>query len=142
EIVITNVGSNSITLTHEDDGSTAANRMLIPGQGQGVMEQYSTVNLRYDNSVSRWLVMSRGDATLTDVEGIRFVGRSDSTTIPNVGQIQFDADDDKFRFNDGTGWFSFIKEGDATVGWPLSGTATVTGSTNIQTDGNNVELKV
>lgn len=46
-----------------------------------------------------------------NVEGIRVVGRSDSTTISNVGQIQFDADDDKFRFNDGTGWFSFLKEG-------------------------------
>src|SRR5690606_827582 len=77
-----------------------------------------------------------------NVEGIRFVGRSDSTTISNVGQIQFDADDDKFRFNDGTGWFSFLKEGASSPYWPLSGTATVTGSTNIQTDGNNVELKV
>lgn len=49
-----------------------------------------------------------------NVEGIRVVGRdagTDSTTVANVGQIQFDADDDKFRFNDGTGWFSYLKEG-------------------------------
>ena len=86
EIVVTNVGSNSITLTHEDDGSTAANRMLIPGHGQVVMEQYSTVNLRYDNSLSRWLVMSSNG-------------------------------------------------GDATDGWPLSGTGSISGSSTINFDG-------
>src|SRR5690606_12936051 len=64
-------------------------------------------------------------------ERIRVMGRSDSTTISNVGQIQFDAADDKFRFNDGTGWFSFIKEGDATDGWPLSGTGSIIGSSTI-----------
>src|SRR5690606_19382866 len=60
-----------------------------------------------------------------NVEGIRVVGRSDSTTISNVGQIQFDADDDKFRFNDGTGWFSFLKEGETLPYWPLNGSASV-----------------
>src|SRR5690606_25564981 len=66
-----------------------------------------------------------------NVEGMRVVGRSDSTTISNVGQLQFDADDDKFRFNDGVSWFSFIKEGDATDGWPLSGTGSISGSSTI-----------
>lgn len=64
-------------------------------------------------------------------KGIRFVGRSDSTTISNVGQIQFDADDDKFRFNDGTGWFSYLKEGATLPYWPLSGSATLTNNTDI-----------
>src|SRR5690606_16191241 len=64
-------------------------------------------------------------------ERIRVMGRSDSTTISNVGQIQFDAADDKFRFNDGNGWFSFLKEGDATDGWPLSGTGSIIGSSTI-----------
>src|SRR5690606_5684721 len=66
-----------------------------------------------------------------NVEGIRVVGRSDSTTISNVGQIQFDADDDKFRFNDGTGWFSFAKEWASSPYWPLSGSATLTNNTDI-----------
>src|SRR5690606_33689155 len=35
----------------------------------------------------------------------------DTTTVSNVGQIVFDAADDKFRFNDGNGWFSYLKEG-------------------------------
>jgi hypothetical protein len=56
-----------------------------------------------------------------NVEGIRVVGRSDSTTISNVGQIQFDADDDKFRFNDGKGWFSFLKQGTTLPYWKTSG---------------------
>src|SRR5690606_34703162 len=77
-----------------------------------------------------------------NVEGIRVVGRSDSTTISNVGQIQFDADDDKFRFNDGTGWFSFMKEGASAQGWPLTGSANLTGGTTIVTDGNPLHFKV
>src|SRR5690606_26299454 len=63
-------------------------------------------------------------------ERIRFVGRSDSTTISNVGQIQFDADDDKFRFNDGTGWFSFLKEGASLPYLPL-----ITGGNNFDVEG-------
>lgn len=63
-------------------------------------------------------------------KGIRFVGRSDSTTISNVGQIQFDADDDKFRFNDGTGWFSFLKEGASLPYLPL-----ITGGNNFDVEG-------
>src|SRR5690606_10341260 len=63
-------------------------------------------------------------------ERIRVVGRSDSTTISNVGQIQFDADDDKFRFNDGTGWFSFLRD-DATLPYlPI----TVSSSINVDVD--------
>src|SRR5690606_31820487 len=69
-------------------------------------------------------------------ERIRVVGRSDSTTIPNVGQIQFDADDDKFRFNDGTGWFSFAKEGASSPYWPLSGNFSTTGNQTITMGGN------
>jgi hypothetical protein len=65
-----------------------------------------------------------------NVEGIRVVGRSDSTTISNVGQIQFDADDDKFRFNDGTGWFSFLKEGASLPYLPL-----ITGGNNFDVEG-------
>src|SRR5690606_28079361 len=64
---------------------------------------------------------------------IKIIDRTgiDTTTVANQGQIVFDAADDKFRFNDGTGWFSFIKEGDATDGWPLSGTGSIIGSSTI-----------
>lgn len=71
---------------------------------------------------------------------IRMPDRSgvDTTTIVNTGQIVFDADDDKFRFNDGTGWFSFLKEGATLPYWPLSGSATLTGNTTINGDFNIV----
>lgn len=73
-------------------------------------------------------------AQFHNVKGIRIVPRtsaSDSTTISNVGQISFDADDDKIRFNDGSGWFSFLKEGATLPSWPLSGNASLTGDVNI-----------
>src|SRR5690606_19322530 len=59
----------------------------------------------------------------------------DTTTVSNVGQIVFDADDDKFRFNDGVSWFSFLKEGATLPFWPLSGSGTTTDDVTI--DGNN-----
>src|SRR5690606_32116079 len=54
---------------------------------------------------------------------IRMPDRSgvDTTTIANTGQIVFDATDDKFRFNDGTGWFSFLKQGTTLPYWKTSG---------------------
>src|SRR5690606_16182771 len=39
--------------------------------------------------------------------------------------------DDKFRFNDGAGWFSFLKEGATLPYWPLSGTGSISGSSTI-----------
>src|SRR5690606_41365514 len=64
---------------------------------------------------------------------IRMPDRSgvDTTTIANTGQIVFDATDDKFRFNDGNGRFSFLKEGDATAGWPLSVTGAISGCSTV-----------
>src|SRR5690606_14162851 len=63
---------------------------------------------------------------------IRMPDRSgvDTTTIANTGQIVFDADDDKFRFNDGTGWFSFLKEGASLPYLPL-----ITGGNNFDVEG-------
>lgn len=63
---------------------------------------------------------------------IRMPDRSgvDTTTIANTGQIVFDAADDKFRFNDGTGWFSFLKEGASLPYLPL-----ITGGNNFDVEG-------
>src|SRR5690606_16885043 len=68
---------------------------------------------------------------------IKIIDRTgiDTTTVANQGQIVFDATDDKFRFNDGNGWFSFLKEGATLTFWPLSGTGTTTDDVTI--DGNN-----
>src|SRR5690606_24335159 len=55
----------------------------------------------------------------------------DTTTVSNVGQIVFDAADDKFRFNDGTGWYSFLREGATLPYWPLSGIGSISGSSTI-----------
>jgi hypothetical protein len=83
-------------------------------------------------------------AQFHNVKGVRIVERTtaaDSTTISGVGQIQYDGSDDKFRFNDGSGWFSFLKEGASMPYWPLSGSATITGNTTISSDGNIIRLK-
>lgn len=67
-------------------------------------------------------------AQFHNVKGVRIVERTaagDSTTISGVGQIQYDADDDKLRFNDGTGWFSYLKDGATLPYWPLSGSGSI-----------------
>src|SRR5690606_11744377 len=71
---------------------------------------------------------------------IRMPDRSgvDTTTIANTGQIVFDAAADKFRFNDGTGWFSFLKEGATLPYWPLSGSSAASGSITITGNNNNL----
>lgn len=72
-------------------------------------------------------------AQFHNVKGVRIVERTaagDSTTISGVGQIQYDGDDDKLRFNDGNGWFSFLK--DDVLYWPSTGTLELDGQTSIQ----------
>src|SRR5690606_18432616 len=71
---------------------------------------------------------------------IKIIDRTgiDTTTVANQGQIVFDATDDKFRFNDGTGWFSFLKDGATLPYWPLSGTGLIPGSSTISFWGNTL----
>lgn len=75
---------------------------------------------------------------------VRMPDRSgvDTTTIANTGQIVFDADDDKFRFNDGTGWYSFLKEGATLPYWPFTGTGDLTGNVTIRGDEHTVNILV
>jgi hypothetical protein len=58
-LVVTNVGSNVVTLTNEDAGSSAANRMILYSPGAGSTADYSlvtndVVELIYDSTTQRW----------------------------------------------------------------------------------------
>jgi hypothetical protein len=57
EIAVWNGGSFAITLKHENAGSTAANRFLLPSGGDFVLNVYQTVLLRYNGTDSRWVVL-------------------------------------------------------------------------------------
>ena len=50
--------SQTITFAHASAGSTAANRLLMPGASDLVPSQYSCVTLVYDTTNSRWLCKS------------------------------------------------------------------------------------
>lgn len=52
---LVNVGAFSLTLKH-DVTSTAANRFYGPGAADFVLTQYMTVTLRYDTTLTRWLI--------------------------------------------------------------------------------------
>lgn len=53
---ISGTGGNTLTLTHEDAASTAANRFVLPGNANLVIPNNSGVWLWYDTASSRWRV--------------------------------------------------------------------------------------
>lgn len=58
-LIIHNETSSTITLAHEDIGSTAANRFsLLTPNSAFVIANYALVELVYDGGISRWLVVS------------------------------------------------------------------------------------
>jgi hypothetical protein len=56
-IVNINGGAVSITLSHQDVASVAANRIIGPGLGNVTLRAGGFVDLWYDGSTSRWRVM-------------------------------------------------------------------------------------
>lgn len=58
EIVIVNVGTNPIVLSHEDAASTAANRFDLPGDADATIQLGTSYSLLYDASISRWRSLS------------------------------------------------------------------------------------
>jgi len=51
-----NVGSYNITLQHENSGSLAANRLIIPGAVDLIVEPDDVVDMFYDSITTRWRV--------------------------------------------------------------------------------------
>lgn len=57
EIVIYNVGVNTITITHQDAASTSSNRVIGINGANITLSANRSVILRYANSLARWLVV-------------------------------------------------------------------------------------
>ena len=58
EMVLFNIGSFTITLSHDSASSTAANRFLCPGSTNFALTANAAVRLVYDATSSRWRVVS------------------------------------------------------------------------------------
>lgn len=58
ELILTNDGGNDIVLTHEDAGSTAANRFDLGSNSDITLTGGQSVKVRYDGTASRWRMMS------------------------------------------------------------------------------------
>ena len=52
-----NVGASDITLKHQDGSSAAANRILIPGGADLIMQANDAVDIFYDLADTRWRVV-------------------------------------------------------------------------------------
>lgn len=61
-VILDNVGANAIQLTHEDAGSTAANRFTFnSGQAPVVLSAGEAMMLKYDGTSSRWRALNTAD---------------------------------------------------------------------------------
>lgn len=58
-ITIRNVGTNTLTLTHDDASSTAGNRFYCPGSANVVIPVYGSSIVQYDGTLSRWFVIAK-----------------------------------------------------------------------------------
>ncbi len=56
ERTLCNYGTTTIVLSHEDSGSTAANRFNLPGAVNYDLIAYKCVTAYWDNGLSRWLI--------------------------------------------------------------------------------------
>jgi len=58
-MIIVNVGSGTLTLNHQDAGSTATNRFLCSTGANIVLSTDQAADLLYDGPVGRWRVYKR-----------------------------------------------------------------------------------
>jgi hypothetical protein len=82
EISIINTSSNAITFTHEDTGSSAANRISTSGNGLVILGQGGVMNLRYNASTSRWIVLSTTVSVIESPD--EPVGQASDLTVTNI----------------------------------------------------------
>jgi hypothetical protein len=57
-VIVVNVGTNTITLKHQDGSSAAANRFDLPGGGDVILGPRGTATIIYDGAASRWNLVS------------------------------------------------------------------------------------
>jgi hypothetical protein len=75
---IINLGSATLTITHQDTNSTAANRIVTPDAASWVISATGVVDLEYDDVTDRW----------------RLVERVPSTTLGRIYGLTLTVDDD------------------------------------------------
>jgi hypothetical protein len=91
---LTNVGAETLLLSNEDTGSLAANRILTTDGNNHVVAENQSVQLRYDDTTSRWRITTPAGAI-----------------APLTGEWQFD--DNTVMADPGAGSF---RTNNATVG--------------------------
>lgn len=60
-LMLQNVGANTVTITHEDALSTAANRFSLRGAASMVLTASKSVTIQYDGTAARWRMLAGSD---------------------------------------------------------------------------------
>lgn len=77
--IVTNIGSDSISLVHDSGASAASNRMLLPGATNLTLRQNDSVLMWWDTTSSRWRLASSTNG-------------SGSSTAPSTVEVDLGAD--------------------------------------------------
>ena len=89
---LTNIGSETILIDHEDTGSSASNRIICPNGNNFSLPERASVDIRRDATTDRWRVTTPPAA----VEPLSGTWQFDSSTT------MADPGDGQFRNNNGT----------------------------------------
>ena len=96
---LTNVGAETILLSHQDTGSTAANRIITPDGQNYVLSENRSANIRYDATTARWRVITapaavaplsgewQYDDTTTQADPGNGNFRTDNNTVGSVTEL-------------------------------------------------------
>ena len=83
---LTNIGSETILIDHEDTGSSASNRIITPSGNSFVLGERDSVDIRRDDTTDRWRVTTPAAAVLP----LSGIWQFDSnTTMADPGNGQF-----------------------------------------------------
>lgn len=66
---VINLGTAALTITHEDTGSTAENRIVTPDAASWVLEATDVVDLEYDETTERWRLVEIASTSPTLASG-------------------------------------------------------------------------
>lgn len=111
-IVIYNIGSNPVVFAHDNAGSTAANRFLLPSNLNLALQPNQSVALGYDSTSARWRLVSESGSQSQEDYGTAFP----TTGLYNGRRFTL--------FVSGLAWdFVYRADLDATYPWHFRGGA-------------------
>ncbi len=85
-LILQNIGSQPIILSHDSVGSVAGNRFYLPNGQPQLLQQYRLIVVRYDGPISRWYPLAATDGEYRTVQA--FTGSGTWTKPAGLKRIK------------------------------------------------------